>query len=100
MLEDLHWLGLDWDEGPEVSGPQEPYYQSERTALYEAALQKLAEQDLVYPCFCTRAELHAASAPHREDGQVLYADLPESDCGTDCRKKLSPCAGPAAAGSG
>ena len=73
MLEDLHWLGLDWDEGPEVSGPQEPYYQSERTEFYEAALQKLQEQGLVYPCFCTRAELHAASAPHREDGQVLYA---------------------------
>jgi len=73
MLEDLHWLGLDWDEGPEVSGPQEPYYQSERTAFYEAALKRLMEQDLVYPCFCTRAELHAASAPHREDGQVLYA---------------------------
>ena len=73
MLEDLHWLGLDWDEGPEVSGPQEPYYQSERTALYETALQKLTDLGLVYPCFCTRAELHAASAPHREDGQVLYA---------------------------
>ena len=73
MLEDLHWLGLDWDEGPEVSGPQEPYYQSERTAFYEAALEQLRQQDLIYPCFCTRAELHAASAPHREDGQVLYA---------------------------
>lgn len=73
MLEDLHWLGLDWDEGPEVSGPREPYYQSERTTLYESALQKLTDQGVVYPCFCTRAELHAASAPHREDGQVLYA---------------------------
>jgi glutamyl-tRNA synthetase len=69
----MKWLGLDWDEGPEVSGPQEPYYQSERTEFYEAALQKLQEWELVYPCFCTRAELHAASAPHREDGQVLYA---------------------------
>ena len=73
MLEDLRWLGLDWDEGPEVGGPQEPYYQSERTAVYEAALTRLEELGLVYPCFCTRAELHAASAPHREDGQVLYA---------------------------
>ena len=73
MIEDLRWLGLSWDEGPVVGGPQKPYYQSERTALYEAALEKLMEQDLVYPCFCTRAELHAASAPHREDGQVLYA---------------------------
>ena len=73
MLEDLHWLGLDWDEGPQVGGPCEPYYQSERTELYETALRKLEEQGLIYPCFCTRAELHAASAPHREDGQVLYA---------------------------
>ena len=73
MLEDLHWLGLDWDEGPEVGGPQESYYQSERTAVYETALRRLEQQGLVYPCFCTRAELHAASAPHREDGQVLYA---------------------------
>ena len=73
MLQDLHWLGLDWDEGPEVSGSQEPYYQSERTAVYETALKRLEERGLVYPCFCTRAELHAASAPHREDGQVLYA---------------------------
>ena len=73
MLEDLHWLGLDWDEGPEAGGPQESYYQSERTAVYETALRRLEQQGLVYPCFCTRAELHAASAPHREDGQVLYA---------------------------
>ena len=73
MLEDLRWLGLGWDEGPEVRGPQEPYYQSERTAFYESALKKLQDRGLVYPCFCTRAELHAASAPHREDGQVLYA---------------------------
>ena len=73
MLEDLHWLGLDWDEGPEVGGPQESYYQSEWTAVYETALRRLEQQGLVYPCFCTRAELHAASAPHREDGQVLYA---------------------------
>lgn len=73
ILEDLRWLGLDWDEGPVVSGPSEPYYQSERTAFYEAALEKLENMGLIYPCFCTRAELHAASAPHREDGQVLYA---------------------------
>ena len=71
MEDDLLWLGLDWDIGPGMGGPDEPYYQSERTAIYEAALERL--QDRVYPCFCTRAELHAASAPHRSDGQVLYA---------------------------
>ena len=73
MEEDLRWMGLDWDHGPTVGGPDGPYYQSGRTALYEAALDKLEKMDLVYPCFCTRAELHAASAPHREDGQVVYA---------------------------
>lgn len=73
MEEDLRWLGLDWDQGPVVGGPEESYYQSERTELYQAALEKLEEKGLVYPCFCTRAELHAASAPHREDGQVVYA---------------------------
>ena len=73
MEDDLRWLGLTWDEGPGVGGPDEPYYQSERTALYQAALEKLEQKGLVYPCFCTRAELRAASAPHREDGQVVYA---------------------------
>ena len=72
MAEDLEWLGLTWDEGPGAGGPDGPYYQSERTALYQAALERLEARGLVYPCFCTRAELHAASAPHREDGQAVY----------------------------
>jgi len=73
MEEDLRWLGLDWDEGPTVGGPDGPYFQSRRTALYQAALEKLEARGLVYPCFCTRGELHAAGAPHREDGQAVYA---------------------------
>ena len=73
MEDDLRWLGLDWDIGPGMGGPDEPYYQSERTAVYQAAREKLENMGLVYPCFCTRGELHAASAPHRSDGQVLYA---------------------------
>ena len=72
MVADLRWLGLTWDEGPEAGGPHGPYYQSERTARYQAALEQLAAQGLVYPCFCTRAERHPASAPHREDGQAVY----------------------------
>ena len=72
MCRDIQWLGLDWDEGPVIGGPFGPYEQSRRTALYQAALERLEAQGLVYPCFCTRAELHAASAPHREDGQVVY----------------------------
>ncbi len=60
MLEqDLLWLGLDWDEGGSRGGPHGPYYQSERTAIYEEAFQKLQKQGLIYPCFSRRAELHA-----------------------------------------
>ena len=72
MEADLMWLGLTWDEGPGREKENGPYYQSRRTALYQSALDKLAAKGLVYPCFCTRAELHAASAPHREDGQSVY----------------------------
>ena len=64
MLADLHWLGLDWDEGPDVGGPYGPYLQNERQAIYEAALARLWADDLVYPCYCSRAEVaRAASAP-------------------------------------
>jgi glutamyl-tRNA synthetase len=73
MEKDLYWLGLNWDIGPGCGGPDEPYYQSERTELYQQAQERLEKLGLVYPCFCTRGELHAASAPHRSDGQVLYA---------------------------
>jgi len=72
LIEDLRWLGLDWDEGPLAGGPDGPYFQSRRAGLYQAALEKLDALGLVYPCFCTRAELHAASAPHREDGVPVY----------------------------
>ncbi|MDO7905712.1 tRNA glutamyl-Q(34) synthetase GluQRS [Paenibacillus sp. JX-17] len=65
ILADLHWLGLDWDEGPDVGGHFAPYTQSERLEYYETALQELQHQGLLYPCFCSRADiLQAASAPH------------------------------------
>lgn len=60
MAGDLAWLGLDWDEG----WPEESFCQSRRTAVYEAAFQTLRRQGLVYPCYCTRAQRLAASAPH------------------------------------
>ena len=65
ILEDLRWLGLDWDEGPDVGGAHAPYRQSERTEHYEAALEALARRDLLYFCDCSRAEIaRVASAPH------------------------------------
>ena len=70
---DLAWLGLAADEGGSKGGPRGPYYQSERSAIYEEYYQKLVRKGLVYPCFCSRSQLHAASAPHRSDGQVIYA---------------------------
>lgn len=65
ILQDLRWLGLDWDEGPDVGGPFGSYVQSERGDLYAAALERLAAGGWLYPCYCSRAELQAiASAPH------------------------------------
>ena len=64
LIDDLAWLGLEWDEGP--------YYQHDRLDLYETALHQLQDAGLTYPCFCTRAELHAASAPHASDGTPIY----------------------------
>jgi glutamyl-tRNA synthetase len=69
---DLDWLGLTWDEGGSAGGAHGPYYQSECAPIYERAFQTLAAQGLLYPCFCSRASLHAASAPHRSDGDVIY----------------------------
>ena len=65
LKRDLDWLGLDWD------AEQTP--QSRRTEAYRAEFDKLAALGLVYPCYCSRAELHAASAPHASDGTVVYA---------------------------
>jgi glutamyl-tRNA synthetase len=73
QLEDLRWLGLDWDEGPDVGGPHAPYLQSERSDLYEEALAELDRRGLVYECVCTRREIaEAASAPHADDEGPRY----------------------------
>jgi len=72
-LVDLRWLGLDWDEGPDVGGPRGPYVQSERRAAYDEALDRLKADELVYPCTCTRADIErAAAAPHAEDEGPTY----------------------------
>ena len=73
LADDLRWLGLDWDEGYQKGGAHGPYLQSGRTARYAAAFRALEERGLVYPCYCTRAERLAASAPHRSNGQAVYS---------------------------
>ena len=74
MIQDLCWLGIRWQEGPDVGGEYGPYSQSERRTHYLAAWRKLVEGGFVYPCKCSRKELAlAASAPHEnEDDEPLY----------------------------
>jgi glutamyl-tRNA synthetase len=65
MIEDLSWLGIRWQEGPDVGGPHAPYAQSERRSFYLDAWRKLLEAGFVYPCTCSRKDLaEAAAAPH------------------------------------
>ena len=67
IQDDLAWLGLAAD------GPTPTVYQSERSEIYQQYYDILLKKGLIYPCFCSRSQLHAASAPHRSDGQVVYA---------------------------
>ena len=64
MLDDLDWMGLSFDG--------EVLWQSQRSEIYAKYLNELEEKGLIYPCYCSRAELHAASAPHLSDGVPLY----------------------------
>jgi glutamyl-tRNA synthetase len=65
LIDDLEFLGLDWDEGP--------VYQTTRTALYQSAIDDLVKKKRAYACICTRREVDlAASAPHAEDGSAIY----------------------------
>ncbi len=75
-LEILHWIGIDWDEGPGVGGPHAPYRQSERLAIYAEAAERLRAAGAAYPCYCTPAELaerreqaRAANRPPGYDGR-------------------------------
>lgn len=81
LIEDLRWLGLDWDEGPDVGGPAAPYRQSERRAQYDAGFAELERRGLVYPCYCTALELDvsrraqlAAGRPPRYAGTCRDLD--------------------------
>ena len=65
LIQDLQFLGLDWDEGP--------VYQSTRSGQYQSAIESLLKRGLAYPCVCTRREVDlASSAPHAEDGSAVY----------------------------
>lgn len=72
-VDDLRWLGIEWDEGPTDDFTGSPYVQTNRTAAYADALDRLRQSNLVYPCVCTRKDIQlAASAPHSADGMTRY----------------------------
>jgi glutamyl/glutaminyl-tRNA synthetase len=69
MIEDLRWLGLEWEEGPDVGGPFGPYTQSQRHSLYRDAWSRLLDGGWLYPCRCSRKDLAMAmQAPHDDEG--------------------------------
>lgn len=96
ILDDLRWLGVDWDEGPDVGGPAGPYRQSERGAIYAAALSRLDAAGMTYPCICSRKDLREASAPHAPEGPAYTgtcrarprADLERHPAGAAIRLRL------------
>lgn len=86
VLDDLHWLGLEWDEGPDVGGPYGPYRQSERLDLYRSRAELLVSQGGAYPCFCTDDELAerrqaalAEGRPPHYDGRCRQMTVGERD---------------------
>ena len=83
FLGDLKWFGFEWQEGPDCGGAFGPYNQSERFAMYRAALEKLGAHGFLYPCTCSRKDIQAAArAPHQADDELIYP-------GT-CRPKEGP----------
>jgi glutamyl-tRNA synthetase len=92
MLEDLRWLGIRWNEGPDVGGPFDPYRQSERRECYLRAWRDLRARGLLYPCTCSRRELaESAQAPHENNA----GDNDEGVYSGRCRNQTSAAADPA-----
>ena len=80
VMEDLRWLGLDWDG--------DVIWQSARGDLYDLALAALQRKGLIYPCFCSRGQLRAASAPHDDDGFLIYPGTCRRMSDTERRRRL------------
>lgn len=82
MLEDLGWLGIRWQEGPDVGGPFAPYEQSRRRELYRATWRMLRDGGYIYPCACSRKDLvMSAAAPNEGDDEPMYSGR--------CREKIT-----------
>ena len=68
ILESLRWLGLDWDEGPDIGGPHEPYFQSQRLEHYQRYARQLIEAGHAYQCFCSPERLAEVRLAHAQQG--------------------------------
>lgn len=91
-LEDLRWLELTWDEGPDLGGPHAPYVQTQRKALYDDLLQQLQVNEQVYPCTCTRSDVAAAaSAPHLGQEGPRYPGTCSYRCANDAQQLMLQC---------
>ena len=76
VLDDLRWLGLDWDEGPDIGGPHAPYRQCERVELVQRASRgELIERGVAYRCYCTEEELEAKRKQAEADSRPPHYDL-------------------------
>ncbi len=90
ILDDLAWLGIDWDEGPGAGGDHGPYDQSLRDSFYDAAFERLQASGLVYPCFCSRKDIAAAaSAPQLPGDELRYPETCRSRDGEEARRRIS-----------
>ncbi len=90
LLEDLHWLGLDWDEGPDRGGPHAPYLQSARGAIHARAIETLKNSGRVYPCFCTPQELGLARRAQLAAGRPpRYAGTCAALSDSEVRERLA-----------
>jgi len=74
LLRDMKWLGLTWDEGPEVGGPHGPYFQSQRLEIYQSYARRLLDNGAAYPCFCKEEELEAKRQKAEEEHRSLHYD--------------------------
>jgi glutamyl-tRNA synthetase len=95
MYEDLQWIGIQWDEGPDVGGPYSPYRQSERREFYLSAWQQLLRGGHIYPCSCSRKDLALSSqAPHESAPGLPHASDDEPIYPGTCRDKTSTASEP------
>ena len=91
MIEDLHWLGISWAEGPDCGGPLGPYTQSERREHYLGAWRQLHDAGMIYPCTCSRKDVaQAAGAPNELDDEPVYPGTCRPDASVLPAARLRP----------